>query len=70
LKDKYFTGQKKNAVYCQNDAEQINTTLGGKNAELLVLNLAVHVQSLGCKKLPNVQQTITAVNDIKLQDTL
>jgi len=58
-----------NAVYCQNKAEHINT-LGAQNAELLVLNLAVHDQPLGCKGLPNVQQTFTVVYDIKLQDTV
>lgn len=69
LKDKCFTGQKKIDVYCQNKVEHINT-LGGQNAELLVLNLAVPAQPLGCKGLPNVQQTITVVYDIKLQDTV
>lgn len=62
LKDKCFTGQKKIVVYCQNKAEHINK-LGGQNAELLVLNLAVHAQPLGCKGLPNVQQTISYVRN-------
>jgi len=62
--------KKKFVVYCQNDAEHINT-LGGHNAELLVLNLALHTQPLGCKGLANVQQTVTVVMyDNKLQDTV
>jgi len=46
-------------------------TLGGHKAELLVINLALHAKPLGCKELPNGQQTITVVMyDIKLQDTV
>lgn len=65
----FHRAKKKNAVYCQNKGEHINT-MGGQNAELLVLNLAVHAHPLGCKGLPNVQQTVTVMYDIKLQDTV